>query len=507
MIEIKINDIQTIIFYLFLYGFWPCALFYLVLFPEKFEKLVYLFWKTASYVASIYPRVKRKFDSHLVAASIQDTINSACDKINKDSFGILPKAMKIVWVGDESPESFIDRGKVIVRLKNYANQDRNIVESTLLYLKSGFMPGSLNYLDTVLRKGCEYRIASKIFDARRDTGAFDYFIDNELTASLTEFPDLAKDLQTIENLDSVGFFTQVFLAEVKYTANKLMGTVPTKVINAELRNFAYFLNTIATKGRDYEVPLSFDGTKIKASVILVAKKERLYEQGIAPYLHRIKVQVRAGYENLYIAGWGEENVKSIFRIIHKIEKSSVRVLKRYDFHLEGTTKAVVFACQSNQYYLSQLKELQNEVLDAVIEHVPEFKMGDVEVISIARERGIGCKLAVKTTLEGSNINAVGIFIGENGVRSEGIKRTLQNEFVGIVEWSEDIKRYIINSLTPLKASSVIEINLDENQYIANVIVKTDHDYMRAIGKDGYNVKLASDLTGWSIRITKPMAED
>lgn len=78
-----------------------------------------------------------------------------------------------------------------------------------------------------------------------------------------------------------------------------------------------------------------------------------------------------------------------------------------------------------------------------------------------------------------------------------------NEFIGIVPWSNDIKKYIVNSLTPLKERFVEAVEIDEENLVANVKVSTDEAYKVALEAGHNNVKVASELTGWILNIQGP----
>lgn len=413
---------------------------------------------------------------------------------------ILPHPLKIEWIQSETPDSFIEKGQTVVRLKHYVNQDRNIVDATLWYLKKGLLPRAKNYLDTTLRKSCESKVAIQVFDARRDTGAYDYFIENELNPAIKTDAYLKQDLQMLEDLDSVGFFTHVFLREVKQTGEKLLKTMSTPAIQQELRNFAEFLQTIATKGPNEDVPLTFKGVKIKVAVVLVARKETIHSYGIAPYISRISRIVREGYESIYVAGWGEEFLKKIFEIKKEIEGNIVTILKRYEYPIREQVEGILLVCQSNIRYLAQQRELQEEVKQPMTEIVPEIKNGEIEIVSIARIRGVGCKIAVRPVSTEDIVDTLNTCIGEYGERFDELKLRLPNEFLAIVPWSDDIKKFIVDALYPLKEQDVNLVEIDEENLIASVEVSSDEAYNKALGRDYYNVKLAKELTGWLINI-------
>ena len=338
--------------------------------PAKFEHWMAIFDRIFYRASSSIPRIRGKFDRRAVASSIQDSVNGIFDEVNKQAPDVLPHPLKIEWVKSESPESFIKSGKAVVRLKQYVNQDRNIVDATLWYLKVGLLPQAKSYLDRTLRKSCESRVAIQVFAARRDTGAHAYFIENELTPAINSDAKFEQDWQMLEKLDSVGFFTRVFLTEVKQTGEKLLGTMPTPAIQQELRSFAEFLQTIANKGADEKVPLDFKGVKVKVAVVLVAKKETIQSYGIASYIRRISRSAREGYETIYINGWGEEFVKRVIEIKNDVEGKIVTILRRYDYPIKEQVKAILLVCQSNLSYLAQRRELQEEVKQAMAEIIP-----------------------------------------------------------------------------------------------------------------------------------------
>lgn len=363
--------------------------------PDKFEHWAAIFYRVLYSLSSNYPRIRQKVDRYAVASSIQDSINGVCAKVNRESFpDVLPHALKIEWVQSANPDSFIKKGQVTVRLRYYVNQDRNIVDSTLLYLKVGLLPRSKNYLDKVLRKSCEFKVASQVFLARRDTGAYDYFFEKELAPAIKNEPDIKRDLQVLEDMDSVGFFTRVFLTEVKQTGEKLLGAIPTPAIQQELRSFASFLQTIANKGENEDVPLAFNGVKVKAAVVLVARKETIQSYGIKPYINAIARKVREGYEFIYVSGWGEEFTNDIIEIKNQVQEKFVKVLRRHDYSIRNNVKGIMLVCQSNLSYLARQRELQEEVKQAMAEIIPEIKDGDIEIAAIARIKNVGCKIAV-----------------------------------------------------------------------------------------------------------------
>ena len=127
--------------------------------------------------------------------------------------------------------------------------------------------------------------------------------------------------------------------------------------------------------------------------------------------------------------------------------------------------------------------------------IPEIQDGIVEIVSVAREAGKRSKIAVKTN--NPSIGAVGTCVGPMGGRIQSIIKELGNEKIDILEYHENPRTYISNSLKPAKISEVIIT--DERERTALVSVPKDQLSL-AIGKFGINVRLAVRLTGWKLDI-------
>jgi len=127
--------------------------------------------------------------------------------------------------------------------------------------------------------------------------------------------------------------------------------------------------------------------------------------------------------------------------------------------------------------------------------VPEVAQGAVEIKAIEREPGNRSKVAVISNQPG--IDPVGSCVGQKGVRIQAIIAEFGGiEKIDIVQWQENPKEYIKQSLSPAKN---LTVELLEKEKLAKVKVATD-ELSLAIGKEGQNVRLASKLTGYRIEI-------
>ena len=126
--------------------------------------------------------------------------------------------------------------------------------------------------------------------------------------------------------------------------------------------------------------------------------------------------------------------------------------------------------------------------------VPEISTGVVEIKALSREAGARSKVAVSS--EDDDVDAVGACVGLRGIRIQNVVNELLGEKIDVVDWSEDPKVLITNSLSPATVSNV-SINPDDSSATVTVPKK---QLSLAIGKEGQNARLAAKLTLWKIDV-------
>lgn len=126
--------------------------------------------------------------------------------------------------------------------------------------------------------------------------------------------------------------------------------------------------------------------------------------------------------------------------------------------------------------------------------VPEVYDGLITIKKIVRIPGERAKVAVESYDD--RIDPVGACVGMKGARIHGIVRELRNENIDVINYTTNTLLYLQRALSPAKISS---IKLDEKNKKADVYLKPDQVSL-AIGKGGYNIKLASKLTGYEIDV-------
>jgi N utilization substance protein A len=142
-----------------------------------------------------------------------------------------------------------------------------------------------------------------------------------------------------------------------------------------------------------------------------------------------------------------------------------------------------------------LSRAHPEIVKKLFElEVPEIFSGTVEIKAIAREAGSRTKIAVISKEEG--IDPIGSCVGQKGTRVQAVIDELGGEKIDIIEWSDNMEKFISAALNPAK---VVSIKMKEAEKEATVKVPEDQLSL-AIGKKGQNVRLAAKLTGWRIDV-------
>ncbi|MDT8429718.1 MAG: transcription termination factor NusA [Pseudomonadales bacterium] len=126
--------------------------------------------------------------------------------------------------------------------------------------------------------------------------------------------------------------------------------------------------------------------------------------------------------------------------------------------------------------------------------VPEISEEIIEIKAAARDPGSRAKIVVKTN--DGRIDPVGACVGMRGSRVQVVSNELANERIDIILWDDNPAQLVINSMAPAEVASIV---VDEDSHTMDVAVEEDN-LAQAIGRTGQNVRLSSELTGWTINV-------
>ncbi|RXA96341.1 transcription termination factor NusA [Yersinia sp. 2105 StPb PI] len=126
--------------------------------------------------------------------------------------------------------------------------------------------------------------------------------------------------------------------------------------------------------------------------------------------------------------------------------------------------------------------------------VPEIGEELIEIKAAARDPGSRAKIAVKTN--DKRIDPVGACVGMRGARVQAVSSELGGERIDIVLWDDNPAQFVINAMAPADVAAIV---VDEDKHTMDVAVEASN-LAQAIGRNGQNVRLAAQLSGWELNV-------
>ena len=173
-----------------------------------------------------------------------------------------------------------------------------------------------------------------------------------------------------------------------------------------------------------------------------------------------------------------------------------QMISRESFRMGDRLRALLVDVRSEQrgpqLFLSRTSP---EMLMALFRiEVPEISEEVIEIRAAARDPGSRAKIVVSTN--DGRIDPVGACVGMRGSRVQVVSNELASERIDIIPWDDNPAQLVINAMAPAEVASII---VDEDSHTMDIAVE-EENLAQAIGRNGQNVWLASELTGWSINV-------
>ncbi len=217
-----------------------------------------------------------------------------------------------------------------------------------------------------------------------------------------------------------------------------------------------------------------------------AEREQILEDFMERKEHLVSGTVKRIERGNAIIEFGK--IEALLPRDQMIPKENMRVGDRVRAHLLRVDRSV----RGPQIVLSRIT---SEFLVKLFElEVPEIEEGMLEIVSAARDPGARAKISVRS--HDKRIDPIGTCVGMRGSRVQAVSNELAGERVDIVLWSEDPATAVINALAPADVTSLV---VHEDKHSMDVVVE-EENLAQAIGRNGQNVRLASELTGWELNI-------
>lgn len=171
-------------------------------------------------------------------------------------------------------------------------------------------------------------------------------------------------------------------------------------------------------------------------------------------------------------------------------------LPRENFRPGDRVRGLLYAVrpEARGFQLFMTRSKPEMLIELFRIEVPEIGEEMIEVMGAARDPGSRAKIAVKTN--DKRIDPVGACVGMRGARVQAVSGELGGERIDIVLWDDNPAQFVINAMAPADVASII---VDEDTHTMDIAVEADN-LAQAIGRNGQNVRLASQLTGWELNV-------
>ena len=172
------------------------------------------------------------------------------------------------------------------------------------------------------------------------------------------------------------------------------------------------------------------------------------------------------------------------------------MLPRENFRPGDRIRGILYAVRPEargaQLFVSRSKPEMLKELFRI--EVPEIGEEVIEIKGAARDPGSRAKIAVKTN--DKRIDPVGACVGMRGARVQAVSSELGGERIDIVLWDDNPAQFVINAMAPADVASIV---VDEDNHTMDIAVEAGN-LAQAIGRNGQNVRLASQLSGWELNV-------
>jgi N utilization substance protein A len=241
-----------------------------------------------------------------------------------------------------------------------------------------------------------------------------------------------------------------------------------RIENFGRRDILALRQNLQTKVSEYEKENIFQKYKEKVGEIITAEVAHVWKREIVvtddENIELILPKAEQIPSDIYKKG---DTLRAIVKSVENVNGSPVVTLSR-----------------TSEIFLQRLLEAE----------VPEIYDGLITIKKIVREPGQRAKIAVESYDD--RIDPVGACVGMKGTRIHGIVRELRNENIDVINWTTNPVLLISRALSPAKITNIV---LSSDNTMANVYMENDQISL-AIGKGGYNIKLAGKLTGYEIDV-------
>lgn len=276
--------------------------------PEKFEKLVALIAKFATYISN-------KFDKTYIKYDLQGKVNDYLKTVSKKVKHIDINKINIAWVDveNQNPETYVKNGELIVRLHKSNNQNKNIVNASLAFISYAFLKKAKSYIAKYQRESLDL-YACYDFLRLEKSEILDQFVQDFMKEKMDN-NKIASLFETYHDIDKAGIFYPILVQELTFLGEKVFAQKrDANKIYDEVKQLIIYLNNYANRKLREDSINDFNGQYCKFAIRIIGKQYKVNNLGEQTYIRNIE-KINHGNETIYLIGNAENKafMKSVYQ--------------------------------------------------------------------------------------------------------------------------------------------------------------------------------------------------
>lgn len=267
------------------------VILFILFFPEK-VKLI------QASITQLFGRISFWARKSTIKNRVEGSCDAALKEFHKEMPDISIPNLVVEWVNGDDFDTRVKDNEAVVLLRYSKNDTLNIVTATTAYVRDAFLIHAKQYLSESFRKGLDLSIIRFVLSRVKNNNksVVSRFVEDNCEAIQASSAIINK----IESINDAGLFTRLMIRELDCYGNALLGRVPAKEHADEADDFLDYLYKIATREPDEYTQLAFVRPDIRVGVLLVAKLDNYVQNGLRPYLNRIKRGFALGVDTFYL---------------------------------------------------------------------------------------------------------------------------------------------------------------------------------------------------------------
>lgn len=300
-----------------------------------------------------------------VAAGLEADIDRASRRLDDQAPGLVSRSLRVQWHRGESSDPFLEDGRVVVKLRDHRQRDRNLIAAVIAQVSAGTLHHAKPHLDVDVCTAADFAIARdmlKLIDPR----LADRYVEEVCVPQCRRSAKLAELVEQTRVLDEQGVFTRVALREFIGLGERLGGDLPSATAARDSVQFVKYLYRIATKAptEDLDDRLGFVGKHLRVGVVLVARPQVYALHGVTAYTLRAGEYIKLGATAVYLAA-RSSNVEYARTVAAALRKhGNVSLIEEFEFEstVNGINRPAYIARVTVNQWLSRRADRRFEFL-------------------------------------------------------------------------------------------------------------------------------------------------